>query len=482
MSMRRNHIVALPLLMIVSMALGAEKTESFNHDPNWDGHNNRPTADPVTIRQDFGYSKTSHAGGKPGELGGFIMPASEAAYYAKAIPTATFKDKLSASGTFMSPNGQYHILVGFFNSDTVNEWRTPNSIVLRLQGRGDRFLAYLEYLTSKWRIGALGGHGFETTSVPQTGKPDSSGFVSGGKVYKWSITYDPAANDGKGVITATIGDQTSTTELDPAYTKDGATFNRFGILTIVKSYDTGGEVWFDDITINGKLDTFDKDPNWEGVRNRGSYPSQGVRPRFDVGFTNTQIAGGRAKGEIGGLFYRGDCRYPDRMGYYGDRVGPLRLDKPIRASGKVAMTRGVSDSTTLFGFFNSKQSIEKSDRQDMASPKSFLGVVVEGPSSEGFYFYPGSRNNGEIENWGGRVSPPLTIYPDGKSHDWALQYDPRGEGKITVSLDGRSVEIALKPGQKDAATVFDRFGFITTWIDGNGQKVYFDDLTYTVSQ
>ena len=24
----------------------------------------------------------------------------------------------------------------------------------------------------------------------------------------------------------------------------------------------------------------------------------------------------------------------------------------------------------------------------------------------------------------------------------------------------------------------DRFGLITTWIDGNGQRVYFDDLTY----
>ena len=36
---------------------------------------------------------------------------------------------------------------------------------------------------------------------------------------------------------------------------------------------------------------------WEGVRNRGSYPSQGARPRFDVGFSDTQIAGGRAKGE-----------------------------------------------------------------------------------------------------------------------------------------------------------------------------------------
>jgi hypothetical protein len=29
--------------------------------------------------------------------------------------------------------------------------------------------------------------------------------------------------------------------------------------------------------------------------------------------------------------------------------------------------------------------------------------------------------------------------------------------------------------------VFDRFGLVTTRIDGYGQTIYFDDLTYTVS-
>jgi hypothetical protein len=29
---------------------------------------------------------------------------------------------------------------------------------------------------------------------------------------------------------------------------------------------------------------------------------------------------------------------------------------------------------------------------------------------------------------------------------------------------------------------FNRFGMITTHVDGNGSKVYFDDLSYTVRQ
>src|SRR5207302_4513691 len=32
------------------------------------------------------------------------------------------------------------------------------------------------------------------------------------------------------------------------------------------------------------------------------------------------------------------------------------------------------------------------------------------------------------------------------------------------------------------STRFDRFGIVTTWIDGNAQRLYFDDLTYTCAQ
>ena len=31
-------------------------------------------------------------------------------------------------------------------------------------------------------------------------------------------------------------------------------------------------------------------------------------------------------GEMGGLFFRGDCRYGERLAAYGDRLDPLTLD------------------------------------------------------------------------------------------------------------------------------------------------------------
>jgi hypothetical protein len=48
------------------------------------------------------------------------------------------------------------------------------------------------------------------------------------------------------------------------------------------------------------------------------------------------------------------------------------------------MTRGVSDSTTLFGFYHSQDSMRKNESQKNGVPESVLGIHVEGPSSEGF--------------------------------------------------------------------------------------------------
>jgi hypothetical protein len=220
------------------------------------------------------------------------------------------------------------------------------------------------------------------------------------------------------------------------------------------------------------------------VGTRRTYHTLSVRPRFDVGYSRTNFAGGQSAGELGGEIFRGDRRYPERLAYYGDRVGPLTPDKPLRAAGKVSLRRGVSDSTTLLGFFNSKTSMAVSDKQPVTGfPEVFLGVAVEGPSREGFLFYPvGHTSAGTVSYAYGSELPH--ILPDGQSHDWSLEYSPpraNRPGRLRATLDGEggSVEIAeLPPSQVE----FDRFGIITTWIDGNAQRVYFDDLTYTATQ
>jgi hypothetical protein len=96
-----------------------------------------------------------------------------------------------------------------------------------------------------------------------------------------------------------------------------------------------GEVWLDDITINGDKEDFGRDPGWDQLNNRRTYTTTLVRPRFDFGYSPTRHAGGKGIGELGGVIFRGDCRSPDKMASYADRLDELTLDKPLRASGKV---------------------------------------------------------------------------------------------------------------------------------------------------
>src|SRR5258706_7853085 len=76
------------------------KTETFDADPGWDARNNRATdPGPRQIVQNFGFSdSTTNAGGAAGEIGGFITPAGEPAFYGKVITPTSFNDPLSASG------------------------------------------------------------------------------------------------------------------------------------------------------------------------------------------------------------------------------------------------------------------------------------------------------------------------------------------------------------------------------------------------
>lgn len=327
-------MIGLLLVAACPATVAAERTETFDKEPAWEGRNNRaaePT--PRNVRQDFGYSRTSHAGGKPGEIGGFITPAAEGSYYGAKIPAATFEQKLSASGTLACSDQPSNLLVGFFNADTLNEWRTPNTIALRINGRGDVFYAYVEYCTERWHHGADEPRGFPTVRDPDTGRPTPQGFASKGTVHRWSLSYDPGPNEGRGAVTASIDDVVAICDLAPGHKQDGATFNRFGLMPVMKSVDGGGEIWLDDVAINGKADDFSNDPHWDAFQNRRSYVTQVVRPRFDFGFSATNFAGGRLPGELGGLVFRGDCRYPA----HGPLCRPARtvdIGKPAQGRGQ----------------------------------------------------------------------------------------------------------------------------------------------------
>jgi hypothetical protein len=456
----------------------ARKTEHFDSDPNWHGHNNRlrTKVSPVKVRQDFGYAPANPTG----RIGGLATPAAEPAYYAKPIPTLTFDDALSASGTLYVPKGPGNTVVGFFNHRTINEWRTPNTIALRVNGRGDGFHLHVEYCTGKWRAGA----DFIGDVDPKTGKKDQR-LLKSDTLHRWKLRYEPTGNGGQGTIRLHFNDEELAMNLDPGHKLDGAAMDRFGVLNVIKSVDSPGHLYVGELEINGVKQELDAEPKWEGLNNRRTYETHNIRPVFDFGYSPTNFAGGARPGEIGGLLFRGDERYPERLAFYGAEVGNLSMKDPLAASGKVVLRRGVSDSTVLFGFFHSEKSIRHSTAQKAQLPENFLGIAIEGPSREGFYFYPVYSTDREGETGTGvYAKDPPRIHPDGKPHEWALRYDPGTEkvpGRITVTLDDKATTLQIPAGHAAIGAIMNRFGFVTAHIDGNGQEVFVDDLTYTTA-
>ncbi len=477
----RRFAAALTLLCLPHLTTFAEeRLETFDADPGWEGINNRSTHfEPREITQDFGYSHDVELAGVKGAIGGRITPDARAAYYAMPIQPLSFDTPFSASGTLTMKEGGGNLLLGFFNSTTLNEWRTPNTVVFRINGRGETMHVHTEYLTAKWRAGAgiIGRYDKETDRNHPVEIPTNG-------TYPWTMNYDPAGNGGSGEIRITFNGIEALCPITPEHRADGATFDRFGLLNVIKHVDGPGEVYMNDLTVNGAKVDLAKDPQWEGRNNKITYTSVDIRPRFDFGHSATHFAGGAAPGEFGGLFFRGDCRYLDRLAAYGAKTEALTLSKPLRTSGTITLRRGVTDSSTLFGFYHAEKSLRVNEAQNQGLPQHFLGFSIEGPSSEGFFAYPCYRAL-EDSHFADRAQGLPRIYPDSEVHHWALEYTPPaasgGEGTLVLTFDDMTATLPVLAGDIDVAT-FNRFGFVTPWIDGNGQVVYLDDIRFTAKQ
>lgn len=461
--MKQMYFLFMALAFMLPAAAEV-RFENFDQDPLWDGLNNFSQIGMRPVVQDFGYSATTNCNSSPGEVGGTITPDAKPAYYAKPLSPLSFNDSFSVSGKMVVGPGGGNTLFGFFNPATANEWRMANSAVFRIYGRGDVFQAHIEYGTSLWRAGA----GMFPVDF------------ANGTVCTWSLTYTPTGTDG-GELQAVLNGVASTCTLSPGHRGDGAAFTHFGLINVLKHPDDTGHIWIDDVVINGVPEDFSADPGWDAYQTQASYLSEDTRPRFAFGYSGTQYAGGMIPGEIGGRFFRGDCRYPETLAYYGAIVADMTLDTPLQASGKVCLRRAVSDSTTLFGFFHSERSIAVNPSQSQSLPAEFLGLAIEGPSADGFYIYPCYRTRGD---GGGRqfVTGLPPIYPDSLTREWTLSYSPEGNGgggEIRLTCGGHTAVLPLLPGHKNVGAQFNRFGFVTPWVDGNGQDVYFDDLRYT---
>ena len=477
------------------MAAGAAplKSETFDRDPGWEGHNNRIVPKNVQIvKQDFGYCATNIAGKAAGEMGGVIQRCTTQASYAAKIETRTLDDKITASGSFAitkaSPGAG--VFFGFFNSQQPGGSGRPiGSLGLHFdfEGKGGRLAVRL----------ITGGNKscgtFITPYLP--GKFRPTPLKMDGTRYRWTLDYDPQSAGGNGRFTFTMHSDTHTTQdygklpelsekeaqarfpntttfsvdLPPGFKKENATLDRFGALNMMKS---GGSatMYFDDLQFNGHTQDFSKDPEWIGTGNRVIFEDREQAGAHDFGYSGkTNHAGGKA-GEVGGGLWRSG-----EFGYYADRVGPLNLEQRLEAHGKVKLLTAGPDSDMQLGWFNSA-----AKGKGAGDAENFVGVHVGGPTRIGHYFIPAfataSGTKGKVDQ-----GPVLT---PGKLFEWSLVYDPAGNGgngEMRVTLGTETVTLALRPGQKAQGASLDRFGLFTSTAGGQMVKIFLDDLSYTAS-
>jgi hypothetical protein len=244
-----------------------ERTERFDKDPNCDGDNHRAAnVKARKIVQDFGYTPDDSYRQQPRRNRRHNNPAGESAYYGMNIGKLSFNTAFIASGRLNCRSRQIHALVGLFNSGTLNEWRTPNTIAIRLLGRGDVFYAYVEYCTSRWRAGGDTPGGIAMVRDARTRRMEPRGFATN-VVHEWSLRFDPLGNSG-GSVTEAIGRETSVCHLDLWHKSDGATFTNFGLLPVPKSADDTGSLFLGDLIINGERQDLSKDSKWDESENR----------------------------------------------------------------------------------------------------------------------------------------------------------------------------------------------------------------------
>jgi hypothetical protein len=471
----------------------ATKFESFDHDPGWEGHNNHivPTKT-LIVHQDFGYSATNHAGQAKGELGGVIQRSTTLASYAARIPAKTLDDRLTAAGSFAitASHPGAGVFFGFFNSDQPGGSGRPiGSLGLNLDFEGNGARLAVRLITG----GNKSCGTFITPYLP--GKFRPTPLKTDGTRYRWTLDYDPQGAGGNGRFTFTLASDSHrtqdygplpaasekeaqarfpnttsfTVDLPAGYQQEGATFDRFGMLDMMKS---GGAatIYFDDLKYNGQAQDFVKDPDWVGVGNRVTFEDREQVGAHDFGYSPQTNHAGGSPGEVGGGLWRSG-----KFGYYADRVGPLDLEQHLEARGKVKLVTAGPDSDMQLGWFNSSASDEQP-----AEERNFVGIHVGGPTRVGHYFLPVVATADGTTN---KVEKGPVLVP-GKVLDWSLVYDPDandGQGEVRVTLGKESVTLALKPGRKARGAKLDRFGLFTSTTGGQMVKIYLDDLTYTAT-
>lgn len=247
-----------------------------------------------------------------------------------------------------------------------------------------------------------------------------------------------------------------------------------------------------------KTESFDRDPGWEGHRNRTELKTVPT-VRQDFGYSATSWAA-RGKGEVGGTVQR-----TTQPASYAAAIAPKTLGDKLSASGTFAITNCQPGGGVFFGFFNAKQP------GGSGRPIGSLGLDFDFEGSGGRLAV--RLITDDNQSCGTFITPylpgkyrPTPLKKDGTRYAWTLDYDPvgaGGRGRFTFALHSEShPSPAIAPGLPEAAqkeerarfptittftvdlpagypqreTKFDRFGLANMMKAGGTATIFFGDL------
>ena len=220
------------------------KTQDFAADPGWAQTGNRSVYEESTQvgTHNFGFSPgTNHAGGaRAGEMGGDLWRSGKYAHYADRVGPLTMNDRLEARGKVVLAVGapDSDVFLGWFGGDSKDQSPLDTGKFIGVHVGGPT------------RV----GHYFHPALAVTPGKPvaaPAGPVMRQGEVYNWSLLYDPAAENGHGAITVTLGDETVTMPLKQGLRAKGGRFDRFGLL----NSPIGGQlvrIYLDDVTYTAR--------------------------------------------------------------------------------------------------------------------------------------------------------------------------------------------------------------------------------------
>ncbi len=251
------------------------KKVDLSHDPGWESHGNRTEfiERDFHAKQDFGFSRTNHAGKAAGEIGGTFWRTEPIdplhGYYADDIGRLTLDDPISFSGqiAFTAGGTDAGMAFGYFNkisrmaelTDPESGAPLPQTMLLEIEGP-TRIGYYLSAQLSPTRT--LASHS------------EGPIFVPTGEKHHFTFDYDPSANNGVGQITMSIDNEAHTLDLTPQQRAAHVTFDRFGLLNIRR----GGKyvtVYLDDLRYTARRPADYRPRQYEQTITHVPYPPNG---------------------------------------------------------------------------------------------------------------------------------------------------------------------------------------------------------------